>query len=152
MCSPRERTRDLARRARHRAARPADWRWWDYSVCMYDKQYPAEECAGLNPLDAKHTCTRDEFPGIIRGVSETCAQQAGLDASAINARRSEVHQKQVVLRAAGDERIPALHHRVSEARGVLQNLRWKGSVLVACVQLMCACLTSRKRGAAACFW
>ena len=63
--------------------RDLQW-WWDYSVCMYEKQYPAEECAGLNPLDANHTCTRDEFPGIIRGVSEACAQQAQLDANAIN--------------------------------------------------------------------
>lgn len=67
-----------------RAAHPQDWRWWDYSTCLYAQQYPAEECAGLNPLDANHTCTRDEFPGIIRGVSDACAQQAGLDATALN--------------------------------------------------------------------
>lgn len=64
--------------------------WWPYSRCLYQKQYPKEECAGLNPLDANHTCSREEFPAIMRGVSSSCADATNavtklevLDAAAI---------------------------------------------------------------------
>ena len=60
--------------------------WWPYSRCLYQKQYPKEECAGLNPLDANHTCTRDEFPVIMRGVSANCTAESAraLDAAALD--------------------------------------------------------------------
>lgn len=59
--------------------------WWPYSRCLYRKQYPAEECAGLNPLDANHTCTREQFPGVMRAVSANCTatQATSLDEAAI---------------------------------------------------------------------
>lgn len=57
--------------------------WWAYSKCLYQQQYPLEECAGLNPLDANHTCSRELFPAIMRSVSDGCAGTAKLDAAAI---------------------------------------------------------------------
>lgn len=66
------------------ASNVSSWAWWDYTHCMYEKQYPQEECAGMNPLDKNHTCTEAEFPGIMRDVSDECAEVAGLDASKID--------------------------------------------------------------------
>lgn len=69
--------------------------WWPYSVCLYKNQYPSSkyntsiqylECAGLNPVHPilrNQTCTRSEFPAIVQKISDICAAEANLNASAL---------------------------------------------------------------------
>jgi len=65
-------------------AKSRPWAWWDYSACMYSKQYPLLECASPNPW-ANSTCTAAEFPSIAAGVSDACASQAAIEPSSVRA-------------------------------------------------------------------
>ena len=66
--------------------------WWNYSMCMYRNQYPPAgststrylECAGMNPVHP-FTCSKQDFPGIVEAISDTCAAAAGVDAGEVQA-------------------------------------------------------------------
>ena len=69
--------------------------WWNYSVCMYNHQYPPAysqsrvylECAGLNPVHPilrNQTCSSAEFrTQVVTNISDTCSNDSGLDADRV---------------------------------------------------------------------
>lgn len=60
--------------------------WWGYSLCLFKHQYGQNdelglECGGLNPRDANHTCSPDQFLEIAATISQHCAveNRLGMD-------------------------------------------------------------------------
>merc|ERR1719345_37762 len=64
----------------------------------------------------------DLSPGTVFLLMATLLED-GLDARAVDARRLEVDEEQVVVRAARDERVAARRHRRREGGVVLEDLR-----------------------------